>query len=52
MTPSRMLRPGASSPDRLCSAAAGLFPLDRVNRVPSYFEDNLVAHRHWIPPAT
>jgi hypothetical protein len=44
------LRPGVSAPDRLCSAAAGLFPLSRVNLVPSYFDDNLVAHRHWIPP--
>ncbi len=51
MTPSKQLRPGVAGPDRLCSAVSGLFPLDRVNSVPSYFDDNLVAHRHWIPPA-
>lgn len=50
MTLPRTLRPGTTTPDRLCEAISGPFPLDTVNRVPSYFDDNLVAHRHWIPP--
>jgi hypothetical protein len=50
MTLPRTLRPGVQTPDRFCSGATGPIRLDTVNSVPSYFDDNLVAHRHWIPP--
>ncbi|HSJ27001.1 MAG TPA: hypothetical protein VLB67_02255 [Acidimicrobiia bacterium] len=46
----RRVRLGVVTPDLRCSATAGPFPVDAVIGVPSYFDDNLVAHRHWIPP--
>jgi|FLYL01.1.fsa_nt_gi hypothetical protein len=37
---------------RLSSGRAGPFPVTRRNDVPTYFEDNLLALRHWRPPGS
>lgn len=41
---------GGTPPDCLGSATSGPFSVVLVHRVPSYFEDNLLALRHWQPP--